>query len=66
MGWTKRGQIIGVKLRILCRDRNDGEEFWQWQHLARIDFSPNQITQSSPSMRDDIELFRNGIRGLNL
>jgi len=37
----KKGQIIRVKLRILCHDENDWEEFWQGQKLAGVSFSPN-------------------------
>ena len=41
MSWTKEGANNLLKLRILCYDKNDWEEFWERQNLAGVSFSPN-------------------------
>jgi len=41
MSWTKEGANNLLKLRILCYNKKDWEEFWKRQNLAGVSFSPN-------------------------
>jgi hypothetical protein len=40
MSWTKEGANNLLKLRILCYNRNDWEEFWERQKILRDGILP--------------------------